>query len=280
MYIQEETPFRYASIWALPLCKAEKPPPPVLKFTFKFSKPHPNSPYPNFPQPYSHSNRRRRRHRRSCTFPTSLLHGFGLGDDALILDTPSSDPLDQPATEASDDIDITAIAADAAAQVEALDETHPHVDALEEPHPQVEALQEPDAPHTSPPSSSQTCPSIAKPPLHPGSEPSSSSSDLGYGSGEDDNDNEDSSSEANEQNMEVDNANKEDEEKEEEIPDPQDKSLLRSYANYVAKEIWLGDYSFSLLFAVDKMISKIVLIISKINEAVSVISHLHGVIHI
>ncbi|KAK7251084.1 hypothetical protein RIF29_33973 [Crotalaria pallida] len=56
------------------------------------------------------------------------------GDDAPILDTPSSDPLDQPATEASDDIDITAIVA---AQVEAVDETHPHVDALEEPHPQL-----------------------------------------------------------------------------------------------------------------------------------------------
>ncbi|KAK7261716.1 hypothetical protein RIF29_28034 [Crotalaria pallida] len=81
VYIQEETPFRYASIWALPLCKAEKPPPPLLNFTYKFPKPHPNSPSPNFPQPYSHSNRRRRRHRCSCTFPISLLHwvlGFGL----------------------------------------------------------------------------------------------------------------------------------------------------------------------------------------------------------
>ncbi|KAK7268199.1 hypothetical protein RIF29_20890 [Crotalaria pallida] len=104
-------------------------------------------------------------------------------DDAPILDTPSSGPLDQPATESSDDIDITAIVADAAAQVEALDETHPHADALEEPHSQVEALQAPDAPHTSPSSSSQTCPFAAKHQLHPGSEPSSSSSDPDSGSG-------------------------------------------------------------------------------------------------
>ncbi|KAK7244003.1 hypothetical protein RIF29_38818 [Crotalaria pallida] len=62
-----------------------------------------------------------------------------------------------------------------------------------------------------------------------------SSNDPGSGSGEDDNDNEDASSEANEQSMEVDNTNEEDEEKEEEIPNPQDKSLLRSYANHVAK---------------------------------------------